>query len=117
MDAADKAAAAFTRVLVLRNAAVSTSGAAEQHLDDKGVRYSHVIDPKQGGGLTQNISATVIARRGIEADSLATAIEVLGVERGLALIDRRPVVAALIVRNGCVRESASFGRLTQSESK
>ena len=84
-------------VLVLKNAAVSTSGNIEQHLDAGGRRYSHVIDPASRTGLTEDITVTVIARHGIDADGLDTAMGVLGPERGLALVESRPGVAALVV--------------------
>ena len=80
----------------LSNAAVSTSGDAEQHLDTGGRRYSHIIDPATGMGLTTAITVTVIARRGMEADGLATAISVLGPERGRALAAQRSGVSIVV---------------------
>jgi FAD:protein FMN transferase len=97
IDSLDDAHAPFTRVMVLANAAVSTSGSSEQHLDVSGVRYSHIIDPESGFGITKPITATVITRHGIDADSMATAVAVLGVTRGLALINRHPGAMAVIV--------------------
>jgi FAD:protein FMN transferase len=82
--------------LLLTNAAVSTSGSSEQHLDARGKRYSHIVDPKTGMGLTSNTSVTIVARRGIDADAAATAVEVLGRDPGLAFLRRRPDLAALI---------------------
>jgi thiamine biosynthesis lipoprotein len=82
--------------LLLTYAAVSTSGSSEQHLDAAGKRYSHIIDPKTGTGLTSDISVTVVARHGIDADAAATAVSVLGRDRGLAFIRRRPDLTALI---------------------
>jgi len=41
---------------------------------------------------------TVIARNGLVADGLDTAMSVLGVERGLALIDARQDAVALLIR-------------------
>jgi thiamine biosynthesis lipoprotein len=93
----DPALAAVPRVLELTNAAVSTSGASEQHLDINGRRYSHVIDPSSGIGIDGDITVTVIAQRGLDADGLDTAVSVLGRDRGLALIESRPGTAALIV--------------------
>lgn len=84
-------------VLVLTDAAVSTSGNVEQFLDVDGRRYSHVIDPASRQGLTDDITVTVIAPRGLDADGLDTAMGLLGVERGLALIERYPEAAALVV--------------------
>jgi thiamine biosynthesis lipoprotein len=75
------------RLLELSNAAVSTSGDIEQHLDAAGVRYSHIIDPATGMGLTHAPVVTVIARRGIDADGLATAVSVMGEERGRAVVE------------------------------
>ena len=81
----------------LHNCAVSTSGAAEQHVDAGGVRYSHIVDPATGLGLTHSITVTVIASRGIHADGLSTAISVLGAIRGKELIARYPG-AEMVIR-------------------
>jgi thiamine biosynthesis lipoprotein len=73
----------------LNNEAISTSGDTEQFREIGGVRYSHIIDPKTGLGLTSRIAVTVVAHRGIDADAMATAISVLGEERGRALLSKR----------------------------
>lgn len=62
----------------LRNAAISTSGDTEQFVEIDGVRYSHILDPRTGLGLTTRAMATVTARDGLTSDSLATAACVLG---------------------------------------
>jgi thiamine biosynthesis lipoprotein len=100
----------FTRVVELCNAAVSTSGSEEQHLDAGGKRYSHIIDPSTSMGLTRSITVTIVARRGIDADSLATAVSVLGPERGMALARGRPGVAVLIVTSAGIVESPNWPR-------
>jgi FAD:protein FMN transferase len=87
-----------TTSLLLTHAAVSTSGDAEQFVEFDGVRYSHIVDPKTGIGVTGQSSVTVVARKGADSDGLATAVSVLGAERGLQLIDRTPGVAALMVK-------------------
>jgi thiamine biosynthesis lipoprotein len=74
------------RTLLLRNCAVTTSGDAYKFVEIDGVRYSHIVDPKTGLGLTTRSSATVIAPDCITADSLATAVTVLGPEQGLELV-------------------------------
>ncbi len=88
----------FPGVLELANAAVSTSGSSAQHVDIDGRRYSHVIDPASGMGLTDDVTVTVIAPGGLEADGLDTAISVLGAARGLELVESRPDAAALVVQ-------------------
>jgi thiamine biosynthesis lipoprotein len=86
------------RYLILHDAAVSTSGDAEQYLEIGGKRYSHIVDPKTGIGLTDRLSVTVVAPKGLSADPLTKVVSVLGPERGLAIIDGLDGVAALVVR-------------------
>ena len=100
-----------SQTLELANAAVSTSGDAEQHLDVGALRYSHIIDPATGAGLTHSPIVTVVARRGIDSDALSTAVSILGPERGLALVNGRPGAAALIVEDGRLLRSARWAML------
>lgn len=79
----------------LANCSISTSGDAYQFVELGGQRYSHIVDPKTGLGLTERCSVTIIAPDGITADALATAVSVLGPERGLKLIDSQPCTAAM----------------------
>ena len=96
--------------LRLANAAVSTSGDAEQFVEINGVRYSHIVDPRTGGALTGRRSVTVVARRGWAADALATAASVLGAPAARRLIDRSKHAAARI-------EEMRGDRLSVSQSK
>ncbi len=93
----DRPNGAVSRLLLLKNIAISTSGDAFQFAEIKGVRYSHIVDPQTGIGLTQRSSVTVVAEDGTTADALATAICVLGPEQGLKLIEGRDRIEALIV--------------------
>lgn len=88
-----------SRYLSLRNASATTSGDAFQHVVIDGKRYSHIVDPRTGVGLTDQSSVTVIAPDAITADSLATAVSVLGPKQGMELIEKTPGAAALIMRN------------------
>lgn len=72
-------------VLILANAAVSTSGDLHQSLDIAGVRYSHILDPTTGLGLTRRIAASVIANEAKVSDALATAACVLSLDGSEAL--------------------------------
>lgn len=85
------------RVLLLKNIAVATSGDAYQFVEIDGRRYSHLIDPRTGLGLTTPSSVTVVASDGLTADSLASAVSVLGPQRGLKLIESIDNAAALVV--------------------
>jgi thiamine biosynthesis lipoprotein len=83
--------------LLLKNAAVSTSGDAEQFVEIGGQRYSHIVDPRTGIGLTQRLQASIIAPRATQTDAFATAVSVMGVERGLAVIETQPSMAGILV--------------------
>ena len=85
--------------LTLHDAAVSTSGDAEQFLVVDGVRYSHIFDPRTGRALAGRSSVTVVAPNGTTSDGLATAVSVLGGVRGVGLVDQMPGVGALIVES------------------
>jgi len=87
------------RYLLLHNMAVATSGDALQHVEIAGKRYSHIVDPRTGLGLTDQSRVTVIATNGITADSLASAISVLGPSQGIKLLNHKPGTACLILRN------------------
>jgi thiamine biosynthesis lipoprotein len=84
--------------LILHHAAVSTSGDAEQYVEIDGRRYSHIVDPRTGIGLIGRMSATVVARKGIDADSLTKVVAVLGAEKGVKIIESRDGVSARMVR-------------------
>ncbi len=86
--------------IALHRAAVSTSGDAEQFVEIGGVRYSHIIDPRTGRALTGRCSVTVVAANGMTSDSLATAVSVMGVEKGMRLVNATEGAAALLVSGG-----------------
>jgi thiamine biosynthesis lipoprotein len=81
----------------LRQQAISTSGESRQHLIVNGKRYSHLIDPRSGQPLHGRMSITVIAPRSIDADSLASAVAILGPEKGLKLLAGRVGVSAFVI--------------------
>lgn len=64
--------------LRLSNCGITTSGATFRYLEVEGKRYSHIVDPRTGWGLTHRVLVTVQAHTATEADAWATAISVLG---------------------------------------
>ena len=87
-----------SRVVLLSRVAIATSGDTWQYVEIDGRRYSHIVDPRTGVGLTDHSSVTVVAPKAIVADSLASAVSVLGPKQGLKLIEETPGAAALILR-------------------
>lgn len=98
----------------LKNTALATSGDIFQHLEIGGRRFSHIVNPRTGIGLTDHSLITIIAKDCITADSLATAASVLGPRGALELIEDSPRAEAHIVQKPGdaieVFESSSFKR-------
>ena len=106
------------RFILLKNAAVSTSGDSRQHLVVEGKRYSHIIDPQTGYGIQGRSSVSVIAPRGIDADSIASAVSILGPEKGLKLVEDTPGAAVLmIVEEDGVQKTFTSKRFAEFEAK
>jgi FAD:protein FMN transferase len=80
------------RASELAHAALATSGPTAQFVVIDGTRYSHVVDPRTGVGVTKPFVAHVIARDGATADALATALGVLGPEGARGLLTGFPDV-------------------------
>jgi thiamine biosynthesis lipoprotein len=84
--------------LFLKNAAVSTSGDVNQNVEIDGVRYSHIVDPKTGLGLTGERSVTVVAPDGITSDSTTKVVMILGEEKGFKIVEGMKGVSSRYVR-------------------
>lgn len=91
--------------------AIATSGDYEQYFEQDGIRYHHILDPTRGWPAVGTISATIWAQTAMDADILATAVFVLGPERGLELAEQWPDVEALIFteESGELQSQATSG--------
>ncbi|MFT3934198.1 MAG: FAD:protein FMN transferase [Chitinophagaceae bacterium] len=69
----------------ISNKAVTTSGDVYQYMEHEGKRYSHIIDPKTGYGITSQKNVTVIAADGTIADWLTKACSILSVSKAKQL--------------------------------
>ena len=77
-------------VLLLAHCGVATSGDWERFVFMNGKRYSHIVDPKTGLGLTNRALVTVVAPTGMAADALTKCVMIPGAERGLRLAEGLP---------------------------
>ncbi len=79
-------------LLPVENTAVSTSGDYERYFIDEetGERVHHIINPKTGSSTKGVVSVTILGNKGVDTDPLSTTVFVLGVEKGLALINSLP---------------------------
>jgi FAD:protein FMN transferase len=71
--------------LLISNKAVTTSGDVYQYIEHDGKRYSHIIDPQTGYGITSQKNVTVIANDGTTADWLTKACSILPVNKAKKL--------------------------------
>ena len=83
----------------LKNQAVATSGDLYQYVLIDGKRYSHIIDPKNGMALSNNIQVTTIAANGSMADAYASALSVLGIEGSKKIIQETPDLEVFLVED------------------
>jgi len=70
----------------MKEAAMATSGGRFQYVEIDNVRYSHIVDSTTGLGMTSLSTVHVTAPTAMQADALATAISILGEEKGKTLI-------------------------------
>ena len=78
---------------------VATSGDYRNYFEQVGVRYCHLIDPASGRPITHRLaSVSVLASTTTRADGLATALMILGPERGYELALREKMPALFIMR-------------------
>jgi FAD:protein FMN transferase len=84
-------------VLPLEDVAISTSGDYERYFEQDGVRCHHVIDPKTGTSPGAVHSVTIVAADGLTTEGLSKSVFVLGVEKGMRLVESQPDVDAVVV--------------------
>ena len=89
--------------------AIVTSGDYQRFLDFDGKRYAHILDPRTGWPLDESASAqsvTLTAVNATDADAYATAVAVMGPEKGMAFVEAHPGLGAvLLTRSGELRVS------------
>ena len=91
---------------------VATSGDYERYFEADGVRYHHLLNPFTGYPGRQCRSVTILAKDAVTADAFATAVFVMGPEKGLRLIEANEGVEGLIVTaDGEIIQSKRWGQV------
>lgn len=107
------------KVIEIDNGAITTSGNYRRYYESEGKRITHIIDPKSGYPVSNElISVTVFANDAITADAFDNAIMVMGLEDGIAFVNKRNDIAAHFIyktKNGSVKDTMSkeFYKLMQ----
>ncbi|MDR2733772.1 MAG: FAD:protein FMN transferase [Spirochaetota bacterium] len=104
-------AQAYLGVARIQDGAMATSADDERFFIHEGKRWHHILNPFTGLPASEAVSASVIGPRAALADALATALFVLGADRGLALLAQYPGYHALFVfmSNDILQERMSPG--------
>ncbi|QGY60145.1 FAD:protein FMN transferase (plasmid) [Pantoea agglomerans] len=85
-------------VISVNNRSVVTSGIYERYFELDGVCYHHILDPRSGHPLDNDLlSVTVISDRSLDGDIYTTLLYGLGVEQGIACLDEQPGIEAIFV--------------------
>ena len=84
-------------VITLRDQALSISGTMGQPFIINGRHYGHIIDPRSGKPLQQNLQACILAPTATQAEALSKALLVLGEKKGIALLQRLKNVEGLLL--------------------
>lgn len=88
--------------------AAATTGHWHRRRSASGISWSHTLDPGTRRPVSDDIRSVSVLHRGcMQADALATAIAVLGIEEGIAFADQHGVPAEIVTRAGA-RGSAAW---------
>jgi thiamine biosynthesis lipoprotein len=87
-------------IIRLRNRALGTSAATFQHLEYNGRKLGHLLDPRTGWPAEEMALASVVAPTAAEADALATAFYILGVDKARAYCENHPGIGAILLPQG-----------------
>ena len=91
----------LNKKLQLSNCSVATSGDVFQFIEYKGVKYSHIINPLTGYGVTNLRNVTIVAKTGATADWLATACSILPIQEAKQLaISHQAALLITTLKNG-----------------
>lgn len=99
---------AYVAVAALDGRCLATSG---DYATTFGDGRHHIFDPATGGSPAELVSVSIVAPTAMEADGLSTAVFVMGVERGMGLVEASAGVDALLVRkDGSAVSTKGFPR-------
>lgn len=87
-------------IIYLKNRALGTSAATYKHLEFRGRKLGHILDPRKGWPAEGMASVTVLTSTATEADALATSLFILGVEGAREFCSQHPEIGAILIPKG-----------------
>lgn len=119
IESPDLASQAVEQIVSIQDLGLATSGDYRNFFEQDGVRYSHIIDPTTGRPITHwTTSVSVVAENAMMADAWATAMLVVGADRGMEIAEQEGLAVYFISRaaNGqegeyTVQASSAFEKL------
>lgn len=90
---------AVQQIVGLKDMGMATSGDYRNYFEEKGMRFSHEIDPATGQPIQHQLaSITVITPKCMTADGLSTGLFVLGEDKAMALAQKEGLAIYMIVK-------------------
>jgi thiamine biosynthesis lipoprotein len=99
-------------LLHLCNRGMATSAATHQSFEHEGKKLGHLLDPRTAWPAEGMLSATVTAPTAAEADALATAFFILGVEKAREYCERHGDIGAVLIAADAPQRLVVLGRAT-----
>jgi len=116
----DAPGAPATQFVLLKNCGFATSGDLFQRLEIDGKRYSHIVDPRTGIGLTDHSLVSIIASDATTADALSKVVSVLGSGKGFPIVRQKGAEARAVRKPDDqieLNETPGFKRFYEWENK
>jgi len=83
--------------LQITNCSLVASGSYEKYFIRDGIRYHHIIDPRTGSpACSKLLGVTLIGDSAMELDALSTAVFILGIQKGVQLLEKSGIEAVFI---------------------
>lgn len=86
------------RMIYVENGGITSSGNYRRYYESEGKRISHLLDPHTGYSVKNElISVTLVAPDAMQADALDNVLMGMGLQRGLAFVEKDTTLAALFI--------------------
>lgn len=90
----------YLGIVDMADRSLVSSGSYERYFEYEGKTYHHILDPDTGFPVENELlQVTIISNESVDGDALSTTAFLLGLSRGLALIDSMPEVSAVFITN------------------